>query len=172
MDERDRRELATTRKLYIVWGASGILVGLALCYLVFTMLRARAPEPFFLAPASDFPTDSVTLKYVNATFSDSVTGKDFTTLSLDVARDSAGNFTVFFARSTDPVIGGLTPRQCVVEWNDSLQLFVEPCGGAKWTRDGKYSAGPAPRDLDRFPAQVSNGDLAIQLDLIMGQAHP
>lgn len=172
MDERARRELATTRKLYVVWGICGILVVLALCYLVYAMLRARAPVPLTVGAASDFAADSVTLKYMNAVFSDPVTQKEFTTLSLDVERDSSGNFTVFFARSTDPVLGGLTPRQCVIEWSDSLKLFVEPCGGSQWARDGKYVSGPAPRDLDRFPAQVENGDLTIQLDLVMGEPHP
>lgn len=172
MDERARRELATTRRLYIVWGGVGVLVVLMLCYLLTTMLKARAPQPVQVAPSEDFPKNSVTLKYINAAFTDPETGKDFTTLSLDIVRGDGDDYVVFFARSTDPVFGGLAPRQCVVEWDDSSHLFVDPCGRAAWTRDGKYSQGPAPRDLDRFPAQITGGNLTIQLDLIMGAAHP
>jgi hypothetical protein len=172
VDERNRRELATTRKLYIVWAALAVLVALAFCYVLFTMLRAREPAPVTLGPAEEFPANSVTLKYINAEFTDPETRKDFTTLSLEVVRDSGDKVTVFFARSTDPVFGSLTPRQCVLEWNVFSQLFVDPCGGATWTRDGKYAAGAAPRDLDRFPAKVTDGNLVIQLDLSMGGAHP
>jgi hypothetical protein len=172
VDERTRRELATTRKLYILWAALGALLVLMLCYVLFTMLRARQPTPVTVAPAEDFSLNSVTLKFINAEFTDPETQKDFTTLSLEVVRDSGNNFIVFFARSTDPVFGGLTPRQCVVEWNESSQLFVDPCAGAKWTRDGKYAEGGAPRDLDRFPAKVTDGNLVIQLDLSMGATRP
>ncbi len=172
VDERTRRELVTTRRLYIIWAFLGLLVVLALCYLVFTMFRARAPLPVIVGGAEDFPRNSVTLRYVNADFSDPETQKDFTTLSLDVVRDTSGQYTVFFARSTDPATGGLTPRQCVVQWNDTAQHFEDPCGGSQWTRTGKYITGPAPRDLDWFPAQVANGQLEIELNLIQGASHP
>ena len=172
VDDRTRRDFATTRKLYVVWAALGVLVVVMLCYLVFTMLRAREVQPTTVGKADDFEPNSITLKYINAEFIDPESQKDFTTLSLEIVRDSGGGFTVFFARSTDPAFGGLPPRQCVVEWDESSALFVEPCGGSKWTRDGRYANGPAPRDLDRFPAQVTNGELKIQLQLIEGGAHP
>jgi hypothetical protein len=114
----------------------------------------------------------VTLRFVNADFSDPTTQKQFTTLSLEIVRAPSGDYTIFFARSTDPDTGALTPRQCVVEWNDPSQQFQDPCGGSRWSRDGKYLAGPAPRDLDRFPTQIAGGQLQLQLDLIMGAPHP
>jgi hypothetical protein len=172
VDERTRRELRTTRWLYIIWAALAVLVALAFCYFLYSMLRARAPQSVSVGPVDLFPPGSVTLRFVNADFTDPETQKDFTTLSLQVARDAAGNFTVFFARSTNPVFGELTPRQCVIEWHADTQRFVDPCGGSQWTRDGKYVQGPAPRDLDRFPAAVSNGNLEINLNLIQGAPHP
>jgi hypothetical protein len=172
VDERTRRELATTRQLYVVWAALGVLVVLMFCYLLYSMLQAREPVPVTIGPVADFPPESITLKYINADFTDPATQKDFHTLALDVVRDSGGSFSVFFARSTDPIYGSLTPRQCVVEWNPSSQLFVDPCGNAAWRRDGKYSGGNAPRDLDRFPVSVLNGELEIQLSLVMGGARP
>lgn len=171
-DERTRRELATTRKLYLIWAALIASVAIVFCYLVFTMIRAREPLPVKIGRTDDFPQGAVTLKYVNANYEDPSTEKNFGTLSLQIVRDEGDNFTVFFARSTDPVYGSLTPRQCVLAWDRSLQLFVDPCGGSKWSRAGKYSDGAAPRDLDRFPASVVNGNLVIQLDLILGAAHP
>ena len=172
VDKPGRRELITTRWLYIIWAVLGVLVVLALCYLVTAMVRSRAPEPVRVGQVADYAPNSVTLTFVNADFTDPETQKDFSTLSLEVVRDPAGAFIVFFARSTDPATGGLTPRQCVVQWNDAAQQFQEPCGGSKWTRDGKFVEGPAPRDLDRFPTQVAAGELEIQLNLIQGAPHP
>jgi hypothetical protein len=172
VDERTRRELALTRRLYVVWGVLTFVTALALCYFLYTMLRTRAPQPVSVGSVDDFAPDSITLKFVNANFTDPETQQDFTTLSLEVARDASGNFTIFFARSTDPVFGALTPRQCVVEWDAASARFTEPCGGSAWTREGKYLSGPAPRDLDRFPTQISNGNLLLQLNLISGAPHP
>ncbi len=171
VDEPDRRQLAFTRKLYILWIVAGLVLGLALCYGLALAFRARDPKPVLLGRVEDFPNDSVTLKFVNAEFFDPATQKDFTTLSLQIARDPSGNFTVFFARSTDPRWGALSPRQCVVTWLPESQRF-DSCDGSEWNRDGKYLQGAAPRDLDRFPPEIKNGDLGIQLDLIEGAAHP
>lgn len=172
VDERSRRELTTTRILYIIWAALAVGLVLVVCFFVSSMMRSRGPQDLIIGKAVDFAPNSITLKYVNANFSDPETNKEFATLSLEVVRDPSGNFTVFFARSTDPAFGSLTPRQCVVQWDEALQRFLEPCSGAKWTRDGKFAGGPAPRDLDRFPAQVINGDLSIRLELSMGAANP
>lgn len=34
-------------------------------------------------------------------------------------------------------------------------LFLDPCGGARFTRDGKLVAGPADRDLDYFATSAA-----------------
>lgn len=34
-------------------------------------------------------------------------------------------------------------------------LFIDPCGGARFTRDGKLVAGPADRDLDFFATSAA-----------------
>ncbi len=174
VDERDRRQLAFTRKLYIVWAALGVAVAMAICFMVASGVASRAPRPLKVADLGDLAPNSVTLEYVNAEFVDPVTNKELATLPLQLVRDAADGIVIFFARSTHPVHGALIPRQCVVEWNATAPTprFEEPCGGSKWTREGKYLEGPAPRDLDRFPVQLANGEVKIELQLIRGEPHP
>ena len=126
VDERTRRELALTRKLYIVWAAVALALGVTFCYIVANAFQARAPVPIVVGQVDDFALNSVTLMYVNANFLDPETHKALETLPLDVSRDASGNFTIFFARSTDPERGVLIPRQCAVDWDAATLRLVEP----------------------------------------------
>ncbi len=171
VDESDRRQLRITRLLLYVWLGLGIIVGLVLCYIVYSAFKPVPPAPLFVGDLDQFPPNSINKQFVNADFFDDTSNREIQTLPLQVVRDTNGNFTVFFARSTRPEEAALIPRQCLVDWDDSLQTFLELCAGSQWTREGKYLAGPAPRDLDRFPAHVENGKLYIDLQLEKGVPH-
>lgn len=57
---------------------------------------------------------------------------------------------------------------CAVPWCQSSQGFECPCHGSKYNRVGEYEAGPAPRNLDRFVAEVdSKGELIIKTGSII-----
>ncbi|MCL4830699.1 MAG: Rieske 2Fe-2S domain-containing protein, partial [Caldilinea sp.] len=43
---------------------------------------------------------------------------------------------------------------CLYKWSESNIRFECPCHGSKWTLDGDYIEGPAPRSLDQFEVQV------------------
>jgi cytochrome b6-f complex iron-sulfur subunit len=60
--------------------------------------------------------------------------------------------------STCPHLG------CQYQWNDSVELFVCPCHGSAFLRDGTRVHGPAARDLDKFlvTAADSNGNVLAQ----------
>ena len=47
-----------------------------------------------------------------------------------------------------------THLRCLFGWDDEKQLFICPCHGSEFSRDGKVLKGPATRDLDRFPVQL------------------
>lgn len=47
---------------------------------------------------------------------------------------------------------------CLYNWNEQEFRFICPCHGSQFQSDGKYLAGPAPRDLDRFVVQLVNPD--------------
>jgi len=50
---------------------------------------------------------------------------------------------------------------CRVPWCESSQWFECPCHGSKYNRVGEKRGGPAPRGLDRFPMQVSGGNIIV-----------
>jgi cytochrome b6-f complex iron-sulfur subunit len=50
---------------------------------------------------------------------------------------------------------------CRVPWCESSQWFECPCHGSKYNRVGEKQGGPAPRGLDRFPLDVSGGNIIV-----------
>lgn len=47
---------------------------------------------------------------------------------------------------------------CRVPWCAPSQGFECPCHGSKYSAAGEYFAGPAPRNLDRFVLELTDGD--------------
>ncbi len=43
---------------------------------------------------------------------------------------------------------------CIYPWSDAAGIFACPCHGSQFQLGGKYIAGPAPRDLDKFVFEV------------------
>ncbi|MDP9237192.1 MAG: hypothetical protein M3P30_07330 [Chloroflexota bacterium] len=95
----------------------------------------------------------------------------------------------FIGRGTDGVLHALYQyapgyfghaRGCKVVWEQTSivavpagtygpGLFVDPCGGARFTRDGKLVAGPADRDLDYFATTPAvDGTLVDTRKLLCG----
>ena len=56
---------------------------------------------------------------------------------------------------------------CRVPWCQTSQWFECPCHGSKYSRVGEKKGGPAPRGLDRFPAEVSGGQVTINTGLVV-----
>ena len=56
---------------------------------------------------------------------------------------------------------------CRVPWCQTSQWFECPCHGSKYNRVGEKKGGPAPRGLDRFPADVTGGQVTINTGIIV-----
>lgn len=57
---------------------------------------------------------------------------------------------------------------CRVPWCATSQGFECPCHGSKYSAEGEYFGGPAPRNLDRFGIEVNAaGDLIIKTGQIV-----
>ncbi|MGH2788566.1 MAG: ubiquinol-cytochrome c reductase iron-sulfur subunit [Actinomycetota bacterium] len=50
---------------------------------------------------------------------------------------------------------------CSVPHCEKSMLFECPCHGSKYRLNGEYYGGPAPRGLDRFPIEVSDGKVMV-----------
>lgn len=68
-------------------------------------------------------------------------------------RDSAEEFTAFTVHCTH--LG------CPVRWVADAQLFLCPCHGGVYYRDGTVSAGPPPKPLPKYPVRVRDGQVEI-----------
>lgn len=51
-----------------------------------------------------------------------------------------------------------THLDCLVGWDDQAGEFACPCHGSRFDATGRYLAGPAPRDMDRFAVQVVDAE--------------
>jgi menaquinol-cytochrome c reductase iron-sulfur subunit len=50
---------------------------------------------------------------------------------------------------------------CPVRWIPQAQLFMCPCHGGVYNKDGSYAAGPPPKGLSRYPVRIRNGEVEI-----------
>ncbi len=71
-----------------------------------------------------------------------------------VRRTGQASFIVFAVNCTH--LG------CPVRWLPEADLFMCPCHGGVYYKDGKNAAGPPPRALFRYDVRVRNGDVEIQ----------
>ncbi len=57
---------------------------------------------------------------------------------------------------------------CTVPWRPEKELFICPCHGSVYLRNGKRIAGPAPRPLDYFPLEIKeDGTLVADTSVIL-----
>lgn len=71
-----------------------------------------------------------------------------------VRRTAAEEFTVFSVHCTH--LG------CPVNWLPTAQLFMCPCHGGVFYRDGRPAAGPPEHELYEFDVRVVEGHLQVQ----------
>ena len=50
---------------------------------------------------------------------------------------------------------------CLYKWEQANNRFECPCHGSKFTREGFYIEGPAPRSLDTFLVTIEEGEVAV-----------
>jgi menaquinol-cytochrome c reductase iron-sulfur subunit len=68
-------------------------------------------------------------------------------------RESDTSFIAFSANCTH--LG------CPVRWMDGAELFMCPCHGGVYYKDGNVAAGPPPRPLVRYAVRIENGEVKM-----------
>lgn len=56
---------------------------------------------------------------------------------------------------------------CSVPWCKTAQWFECPCHGSKYSVNGEYRDGPAPRSLDRFRVDIVDGQIVVDTSTII-----
>lgn len=69
-------------------------------------------------------------------------------------RNDLQNFTAYSSKCTH--LG------CPVRWIPSAELFMCPCHGGVYFKDGDVAAGPPPQPLQQFPVRVLNDRVEVQ----------
>jgi menaquinol-cytochrome c reductase iron-sulfur subunit len=134
-------------------GFCAAIVGLPLIGFVIAPLFRKAPEQWMtLGKVGDFEVG----KTVTVTVIDpsplpwaGITAKN----AVWLRRESDTSFIAFSANCTH--LG------CPVRWMEGAELFMCPCHGGVYYKDGNVAAGPPPRPLVRYAVRVENGDVKM-----------
>jgi menaquinol-cytochrome c reductase iron-sulfur subunit len=51
---------------------------------------------------------------------------------------------------------------CPVRWIASAELFMCPCHGGVYYKDGQVAAGPPPHALQQYPVRVQDGNVQVE----------
>lgn len=140
---RARREMNRREFLTYTWGAALGLVLLESAYATFDFMypRFKAGEfggKFFLGPVSSMPP-------------------------VDAPPQPVTDGKFWLVNTTDQGVKALymvcTHLGCLYKWEPSTWRFECPCHGSKFSREGYYIEGPAPRSLDTF--LVEEGEVVV-----------
>ena len=140
-----RKEMNRREFLTYAWGGVLGLVALqsAVGLFQFMMPRFKAGEfggVFFLGPESSMPPTSAPPEAMTA-------GKFWL-----VNTDDQGPLALYMV---------CTHLGCLYKWEQANNRFECPCHGSKFTREGLFIEGPAPRSLDQFVVTIENGEVAV-----------
>lgn len=134
-------------------GFCAALVGVPLIGFVIAPLFRKVPEQWVtLGKVGDFQVG----KTVTVTVIDTsplpwagITAKN----AVWLRRESDAAFIAFSANCTH--LG------CPVRWMEGAELFMCPCHGGVYYKDGNVAAGPPPRPLVRYDVRIENGEVKM-----------
>jgi menaquinol-cytochrome c reductase iron-sulfur subunit len=55
---------------------------------------------------------------------------------------------------------------CPVRWIEDAELFLCPCHGGVYYKDGSHAAGPPPHGLKKYRVRLRNGNVEIEASAI------
>jgi menaquinol-cytochrome c reductase iron-sulfur subunit len=141
----DRRKFLTKVSLAL-GGLGGAIVGVPVLGVLFAPVRRDATERWRPVGAADeFAVGSTT--QVEIVDPDPLPWAGPAALQAAwLRRDSEDQFTAFSAYCTH--VG------CPVRWEQGAGMFMCPCHGGAFHRDGSVAAGPPPQPLARYPVRV------------------
>lgn len=154
----DETELLERRKFLarlsvVLGGLAALMVGVPVIGFIFTPLIRKVPQIWrSVGAADDFAIGATS----EVSFLDSsplpwagVTAKT----AAWVRRETKDSFTAYSVNCTH--LG------CPVRWLADADLFMCPCHGGVYYKDGRVAAGPPPKPLPRYPVRLRDGQVEI-----------
>jgi menaquinol-cytochrome c reductase iron-sulfur subunit len=134
-------------------GFCAAIVGLPLIGFVIAPLFRKAPQKWVsLGKVGDFQVGkTVTVNVIDSSPLPwaGITAKN----AVWLRRESDTAFIAFSANCTH--LG------CPVRWMEGAELFMCPCHGGVYYKDGNVAAGPPPRPLVRYNVRIENGEVKM-----------
>lgn len=143
-EEAGRRDLNRREFLAYAWGTALILLGVesGVAIYFFTMPRFRAGEfggVFELGLAQALPTVGEAPK-----------------------NNPDGRYWLYHGeQGVKAIYQVCTHLGCLFKWSESSNRFECPCHGSKFTAEGDYIEGPAPRSLDQLVVEIVENDHVV-----------
>jgi len=139
---------------FALGGLCAAMLGVPLVGFVVAPLFRKMPDTWIpVGKISDFEIG----KTVNVPFPDpsplpwaGITAKGAAWLR----RENNDQFTAFSVNCTH--------MGCPVRWLQDAELFMCPCHGGVYYKDGTVAAGPPPKPLVRFEVRIMNGQVEIK----------
>jgi menaquinol-cytochrome c reductase iron-sulfur subunit len=159
MEEEDSGSLLTRRHLLMLvsiasGGLASAIVGLPLIgFLIAPIFRRQPPVWRDVGPLAQFPVGETS----KVTFEDSSA----------IAWGGADSETAAWLRRVDEntfqaFAVDCTHLGCPVRWEASAELFMCPCHGGVYYKDGEVAAGPPPHALQQFPVRILNNAVQVE----------
>ncbi len=156
VDEGRRRVLSL---LAAGCGAVGAaLVGVPILGFLLAPLFRRTPEVWRAVGAVDAFREGSTVEVAFLDASPVVWAGVTAKTGAWLRRNPDGSFVAFALNCTH--LG------CPVRWLDEAALFMCPCHGGVYYRDGTVAAGPPPKPLTRYPVRVRGGQVEVRADAV------
>jgi menaquinol-cytochrome c reductase iron-sulfur subunit len=136
---------------------SGLIGGLlgvpVLGYLLAPLISPPRPQWIDVGPLDGFPIGQTTLHKFEDVSALPYAGLTSAT-AIYVQRLQESSINVFAVNCTH--LG------CPVSWLATASLFICPCHGGVYYRDGSVAAGPPPHPLYEYDSRVEGGHLFVQ----------
>lgn len=149
----DRRRFLTRLSLAL-GGIGALMAGIPVIGFLFSPVARREDEAWRPVGAlDDFPVGET--RQVTYLDPEPLPWAGFAAESAAwLRRESEAEFVAFSIYCTH--------TGCPVTWTPGAQMFMCPCHGGTFHRDGGVAAGPPPRPLDRLPVRVRNGRVEVR----------
>ena len=151
--ENSTRRSFYTSVIYVLWGAITAALGApALVYLLFPP-KARQEEEWVEIGDVTKLQPQVPVEMV------------FRRNRKDGWKVISEKSTAWVVKMADSQVVAYGPQcthlGCAYHWDNGKNEFMCPCHSSLFALDGKVTAGPAPRPLDRFDVKVQNNKLLL-----------
>jgi menaquinol-cytochrome c reductase iron-sulfur subunit len=152
-EELTRKDFLTRISLSIAALSAAVMAVPVISALVAPLLESKESLWRTVGHVDDFPVGSTRLISFENADSEPYAGM-LAKSAAWLRRSGPGTFTAFAVNCSH--LG------CPVRWEEGAQLFMCPCHGGVYYRDGTVAAGPPPRRLTEYKVRVRNNEVQLQ----------